>query len=242
MATAGARPGAQPRRWPRWIGAGIALLIGGAIWLSLGLPLPGIRPPSLLELVTAAGPLGPAASVSLMIAHTVVPFPAEVLVAANAMAFGPAWGAAVSWIGAMLGAYLGFGLSRLCGRRFVERWVEAERLQRLDAMVERHGKAGLLALRLLPVVSFNLVNYAAGLTKIDLWTFTWTTALGILPWTLAFSFGGDQLLQAVQGEWEAIGWVLLVLVAALATAVVAWRWGRETREPKAPGSVGPERR
>jgi len=33
------------------------------------------------------------------------------------------------------------------------------------------------------VISFNLINYAAGLTTISWWTFTWATALGILPLT-----------------------------------------------------------
>ncbi len=42
----------------------------------------------------------------------------------------------------------------------------------------------LLILRLIPIIAFNLINYAVGLARISWWTFTWTTGLGILPMTL----------------------------------------------------------
>ena len=50
------------------------------------------------------------------------------------------------------------------------------------------------------------VNIGAGLIGIPLVTFIWTTALGILPVTLAFAFVGsglDKVLAAEIASWEA---------------------------------------
>jgi uncharacterized membrane protein YdjX (TVP38/TMEM64 family) len=50
------------------------------------------------------------------------------------------------------------------------------------------------------------VNISAGLVGIRLTTFLWTTALGIMPVTLAFAFVGSGLEKALSGEiavWRA---------------------------------------
>ena len=57
-------------------------------------------------------------------------------------------------------------------------------------MIERGGVPLLLALRLIPIVPFSLVCYAAGAARVPLWRFIWTTLVGYLPITaLAVYFG-----------------------------------------------------
>ena len=57
-------------------------------------------------------------------------------------------------------------------------------------MIERGGVTLLLAVRLIPIVPFSLVCYAAGAARVPLWRFVWTTAVGYLPITaLAVYFG-----------------------------------------------------
>ena len=46
-------------------------------------------------------------------------------------------------------------------------------------------RAHAAAARLVPVISFNLINYAAGILHVSWWRFLWTTSLGILPITVA---------------------------------------------------------
>ena len=64
------------------------------------------------------------------------------------------------------------------------------------------------------MISFNLINWAAGLTRMSWWTFTWATGLGILPMTALMVYLGDRM--ETIAWW---GWVLL-LAAALASAVL----------------------
>lgn len=157
------------------------------------------------------------ASILLMILHSFVPIPAELLAVANGMLFGPLWGMAVTWIGAMFGAYLAFGVSRALGRSFVLRMVPRKHRDRLDAWAQRQGSAALLLGRLIPIVSFNAINYAAGLTNISWWTFSWTTGLGILPLTALMVVIGDQVLTWPWTVWVAAGSVAVVV------SLLGWR-------------------
>lgn len=81
----------------------------------------------------------------------------------------------------MLGAYLAFYLAKSFGRPVVNRFVAERLMNKFDTFFERDGLKGIFILRLIPLVSFNALNYAAGLTKMTFWDFTWTTGLGILP-------------------------------------------------------------
>ena len=51
----------------------------------------------------------------------------------------------------------------------------------------------LLFLRLVPAFPFWLVNLAPALLGVPLRTFVWTTAVGIIPGTFAYSFAGAGL-------------------------------------------------
>lgn len=141
-----------------------------------------------------------AGSIGLMVLHSFVPFPAEVLAIANAMVYRPLWGGVITWIGAMLGGYLAFGIARTFGRPLVQRIVPAKHWSSLDSWSYRQGGVALLLSRLMPVIAFNLINYAAGLTKVSWWTFTWATGLGILPLTVLLSVAGGRVTDLAFAE------------------------------------------
>lgn len=68
----------------------------------------------------------------LTIFHSFVPVPAEILAVANGMIFGPIWGTVITWVGAMLGAYLAFGLSRALGQPLAQAMVPERHRRTLD--------------------------------------------------------------------------------------------------------------
>src|SRR3546814_17846312 len=118
-----------------------------------------------------------------MVLHAFVPFPAEFVALANGMLYGPVWGTIITWAGAMLGAFLAFGLSRVFGRPFVEAVVARRHWQRIDDWTGEHAAQMVFLARFLPVLSFNPVNYAAGLPRIPCLAFGWTNEPGLLPTT-----------------------------------------------------------
>jgi uncharacterized membrane protein YdjX (TVP38/TMEM64 family) len=106
-----------------------------------------------------------------------------------------------------LGAWLGFLLARVWGRPLVQRLAAHQRLRRLQPWIQRSDILLLLTVRLLPILSFNLINYALGLTTLTWWRFTWTTAVGIVPITILVVVFGAHL-----HDWRVL---LLVTVIAV---------------------------
>ncbi len=176
----------------------------------------------LAETLRAWGGWSALASIVLMILHSFIPFPAELLALANGMLFGVVGGAAVTWTGAMLGAVLAFALARWLGRAFVVAVLPPRHRRGVDAWTAKEGTVALLLARLVPVIAFNLINYAAGLAAVPWWTFLWTTGLGILPMTVLMVAMGDGM---VSGDLSLLVW----LPATGLVSYLAWRRLRRIR-------------
>jgi len=197
----------------------LAALIGVAaflIWCSLAqqdLDLASMSPADAQRFAASWGAWSAAGAVLLMVLHSFVPLPAEIIAIANGMLFGTWLGIALTWAGAMLGAVLSSALARWLGRPFVRLLVSERRWQQVERL--SLTPTTLLFVRLVPLISFNLVNYAAGLLGVRWWPFLWTTALGILPLTVAMVVAGEEMLRAPLWLWLAVAAALLALWLAL---------------------------
>ena len=133
----------------------------------------------------------PIASVVLMLLQTVVaPLPSSPVTFANGLVFGVWWGALLSWASALAAAAVAFGLSRAFGRPVAERFATSAALASADTFFARWGVWAVLVGRLLPVVSFDVVSYAAGLTPMRFGAFLLATAIGMMPGTLLYAWLG----------------------------------------------------
>ena len=196
--------------------ASVVIALAGVAWLlvgELGLIFAGLSSPQdLRELIVSTGLLAPLASVALMIVHSLVPFPAELLAIANGMVFGLATGLFLTWFGAMCGAWLAFAIARWAGDKWVKRLLGEARWRTMTDWVDGRGTGGLLAVRLTPVISFNLVNYAAGLAGVGWWKFTWTTAIGILPIGFGSVLVGSHMVEAPAWLWFVVGAAAIIFI------------------------------
>ena len=201
----------------------LAMLLGGA-WLFYGLDAGAgaISGEGIAAYVKSLGVWGHFGIIGLMIVHSFVPFPAEFVTIAAGMCFGAAWGGLLAWIGAMAGGLLAFALSRKFGRPFVADVLAPRKMAQIDNWSKATGITALLTMRLIPVIAFNLVNYAAGLTRVTWWRFTWTMALGILPMTALMAVMGDQMREPTPADWLMLIAASLVVVAV---TFVARRYG-----------------
>ena len=189
-------------------------LIRNASWCAWWPHIPIER---LEDYIRASGPWGVVISIGVMVAHSFVPFPAEFVAIANGMIYGPLLGTLITWTGAMLGAFLAFGLARKLGYGYINRKLREKNRKKIQQWVKNNGGTAILVSRLIPVISFNLINYIAGLSNISVWTFFWTTSIGILPLTIIMVTMGSSISAASWKLWLIIAasGVVLLLISRL---------------------------
>jgi uncharacterized membrane protein YdjX (TVP38/TMEM64 family) len=175
--------------------------------------------------ILSFGVWAPVASCFLMVLQALVaPVPSFLITFANGLAFGVFWGWMLSLFGHVLAAAVCFGISRALGRGPVEVLVGNAGLESADRWFARWGVYAVFAGRLLPGVAFDVISYAAGLTRMGFRTFMVATALGIFPQTFLYSYLGRQAPQYV-GLF--LGTSGLVIFGVAAVAVIRYR--RERR-------------
>ena len=198
------------RRRAVFAAAVLLLILGSA--LGFVVSKYSLTPDELAQQLRAIGAWAPVAVIVLMILHSFVPFPAEILAICAGAVFGTVMGSVLIWIGAMLGALAAFGLARKLGQRVILGWLAPAQAQRLNDWTQDRGALALLISRFIPVIAFNLINYAAGLTKVRVWTFVWTTGLGIVPFTVLLAYSGAQMKE--------LSWPMLLIVSAVGVILV----------------------
>jgi uncharacterized membrane protein YdjX (TVP38/TMEM64 family) len=139
------------------------------------------------------GLAGPLLILALALIHTVVFYPAEILDAAAGFAYGFFPALALVMFGWLLSGLVCFAVGRSVARPLLDRWFGTERFERIEAAIERGGVTLLLAVRLIPIVPFSLVSYAAGAARVPLWRFIWTTTVAYLPLTALSVYFGTRL-------------------------------------------------
>lgn len=191
----------------------------------------GVSDAEIERFIKSWGAASAVASVFLMAVHAFVPFPAEFVAFANGMLFGLLWGSVVTWLGAMIGAALSFGLARRFGQPLLRGAIAARRWEAMRDWIGRRGTVALLGARLLPVLSFNLVSMAAGFAGVGWWPFLWTTGVGILPMTVAMALLGAGVLQSS-------AWMMAAAIFAMVgVGVGGLAWRRRSVAGRGDGSV-----
>jgi uncharacterized membrane protein YdjX (TVP38/TMEM64 family) len=182
----------------------------------------------LRDYILSFGFLAPVASCFLMVLQALVaPVPSFLITFANGLAFGVFWGWMLSLFGHVLAAAVCFGISRSLGRVPVEVLVGKTGLQSADRWFARWGMYAVFFARLVPGIGFDVISYAAGLTRMRFRNFLFATALGIFPQTLLYSFLGRQA-----PEYVALFLMTSGLVIAGVVVVAVQRRRRERRKPK----------
>ena len=169
------------------------------------------------EWVAAAGIWGPIVIVGLMtVAIVATPIPSAPIALAAGAAYGHTLGTVYIVVGAELGALAAFGLARFLGRDVLRRWfgdkVDTGWLGSQNALTFT-----VFVSRLLPFVSFDIVSYAAGLSRLHFWRFGLATLAGIIPASFVLAHFGNE---AVSGDTSRAAWAAIGLGALTLTPLV----------------------
>ncbi len=169
----------------------------------------------------------PAGFVAIYATGTVLFFSGALLSLAGGALFGPIWGTVWNLFGATLGATIAFLLARGIAGAWVARRL-GERLRRLVDGVSAEGWRFVALARLVPLVPFNLLNYALGLTSISLPVYVVASFVCMLPGAIAYTWLGYAGRSAATGDISALRYGLLGL-GVLATIAFVPRLLRRFR-------------
>lgn len=208
---------------------GLALLLAG-IWgvlQALGAPA-SLSPAGLSAWLQGEGAWGPVLLILLMVFAVVVgPIPTLPVSAASGLAFGMLPGTLIAVFGAALGAMVAFWTSRVLARDYFRRKLSGHPVFADDAS-QPSLFWGILLTRLVPLFSFALISYAAGLTSVTALRFLIASVIGMLPMTFVFAGLGHSL--DVHPVWTVLAAALVLLVMTL----TPWWWHRRghSRRPR----------
>ena len=150
-----------------------------------------------------------------------------VLTIAAGFLFGILLGSVYILLGVTFGAILMF----LSVRYLIGDWIQgrySDQLQHFNHEIDQYGARYLLVLQILPFTPTFFINVFTGLTTISLWTFIWTTTIGVLPGMLIYTWIGRQL-HVIQSPQDIIGtslWLLLLLCGFAFFVTLIWRYLR----------------
>ncbi|MFB9992625.1 TVP38/TMEM64 family protein [Deinococcus oregonensis] len=165
--------------------------------------------------VDGFGWAGPLALIAAFVVQAVLPvLPALVMTAVTARAYGPVEGFFIVYIGTLLGAVAGYWLGRGVGERLIRTLAGQRASTRAHDFAQKHGVQGVLMVRLMPILSADVMNLVAGAARMPFRPFLLATAAGAFPVTL--------LVIWLSGSTSRMLWGLGVL-SLLVAAVAGWR-------------------
>ena len=172
--------------------------------------------------VRNAGAVGYVLYALVYVLCCVLVIPALALTLGAGAVFGFVTGSVISLIGATLGATAAFLLSRTVMRHRVERFTANNvKFRALDRAITVEGTKIMWLVRLSGFPPFTWVNYAVGVTGIDLRTFVVTTFFGIIPGTLAFTYAGAAGAAALSGSGNRVLLAVTAVGAVIVSAFIA---------------------
>lgn len=152
------------------------------------------KPDNIQQWLNDAGTLAPLLYIGIMMAAVVIsPIPSLPLDITAGAFFGPILGTVYSVIGALAGAVLSFLIARRLGRESIEMFLGGH-INFCSRCSDKLLTRIVFFSRLLPVISFDVISYGAGLTKMSLKKFSLATLLGMIPLTFVYNYSGSVMV------------------------------------------------
>jgi uncharacterized membrane protein YdjX (TVP38/TMEM64 family) len=177
--------------------------------------------------VAAAGPAAPLTYIVVSAVLGAVFVPGPILAAGSGTLFGPVLGVLVT-LGATVGtAIITCLIGRHAGRDSARALLGANRIDRLDQLIERRGLWAVVGQRFIPGISDALASYAFGAFGVPLWQIAIGAFIGSAPRAFVYTALGASIgdLSSPLAYAAIAVWCVTAIVGAFAThrGYRAWR-------------------
>ena len=228
------------------------LLVAGVWWMvkCQCVNLKSLTPAALRDFIQSFGRLAVFVYIIAYALNTVSIMPPIAALSLTAgLAFGEFWGALYLMMAAMIGTTTTFLISRYFGRALIEKMLKGKFmawatggptialwLKDLDEKLAKNGFMTILFFRVIPLVPYEVLNYAGGLSRIKFKDYLFATFLGLIPGVIVSAFFGGSLgeIQSIRDIFApkfliAIGLIALIIAVPTIYQIVKRRIKKGTQ-------------
>lgn len=142
-------------------------------------------------------------------------FPVPILAIVAGALFGLFMGSFYTILGAMINSVLMFYVAKFLGSKFISNFIQNSNYKLLYSLNQnKHMFNLILILRLMPLVPYNVLNYACGLMNINIKDYVFATFIGIVPATFIMVNLGEKMLNINSSEFI-MACILMILLIFL---------------------------
>jgi uncharacterized membrane protein YdjX (TVP38/TMEM64 family) len=186
---------------------------------------------SFIQWVKGMGAMGGVLYAVFYIAGTALFFPGLPLTLGAGFIYGAVIGTIVVSPASVAGASLAFLIARYLARDWVTRRLKKyPQAAAIDRAIEKNGFKVVILLRLQPVIPFNMLNYALGLTSIRWRDYALASWIGMLPATILYVYLGSimsDVSDLLRGRPNSgVAGRVLLWGGLVSLAVLVWWLGR----------------
>lgn len=167
-------------------------------------------------------------------------FPVPILVLPAGMAFGLYWGSLYTLIAVAINSSIMFLISRYALRGKINRFLDLRKHKarlsaKLYSLINSPKQKNLFIcffiLRLIPLISYNLINYLGGLSRISFKNYLLSTLLGAAPGIIVFINTGEKSLDPYSKDFLVSLCLLLALCLLSSLLSIAYmKHGQDLEE------------
>lgn len=201
----------------------ILILALATIWITVY-----FSPEKVRQMIADAGSNGQIIYVLLWTFLPIGFFPVPVLAIAGGMGYGLWQGSVLTFIGATFNMIFMFFMSRYLFRQGLQSYLYRKYPKSQEILGAERGRLNfvLMLARLMPVIPYNIENYAFGLTDIRFWDYLWISWIFILPGTFIYVNVGDKAIEPTDKSFM----ISLFLLGALVIGTTFL--GKFLKDPK----------
>ncbi|MDD7362562.1 MAG: VTT domain-containing protein [Peptoniphilus sp.] len=171
------------------------------------------------EMLNRAGIWAPAIYILLWSILPIFFFPVLLLVVPSGYIFGSAMGVVYTLIGSAINITVMYFLAAKFARKPIVDLVERksdDKIKKLFFSPSGTSQGVFFIFRLIPLISYNLINYVAGILKIAFLPYFLLSMVGITPGLLAFIYLGEQIHDPSSPQFKlAVFFLVLLTVVSL---------------------------
>lgn len=180
---------------------------------------------AFLEWVHGVGAWGAVIFAAAYVPAAILLVPGSLLTLGAGFVFGVVKGTAIVSLGSTAGAAAAFIVGRSIARDWVARRLAGRpKIAAIARAVETEGFKIVLLTRLSPILPFNLLNYAFGLTAVPFRKYILASWIGMLPGTIMYVYLGsaaNSLAAVLSGDQPRSAGQQILFVIGLAATVAA---------------------